>query len=265
MDTNASIKIRGNSNSSADKKPYNIKFSSKVDVLGMGKNKKWCLLANCFDKTLLRNITVFDFSSTIGVPYTPGYHVVDVYVNSSFKGCFLITDAIEVSSSRVDIDIENNDFLLELDYNPQDEDCQYFYTPYCNIKFAINEPEKKDLTSDQFSYIRELVSNAEDALSSGDYKKVCEYFDIDSMANFYILHELFKNVDVNTSSTRFHIKNEIIYGGPVWDFDLSSGNASQSFYHSYWNTDTSGNSWEGLWATNLPWFEALMTYVQFQQ
>lgn len=35
-----SIKLRGNSTSSAQKKPYNIKFASKLDVLGMGKAKK---------------------------------------------------------------------------------------------------------------------------------------------------------------------------------------------------------------------------------
>ena len=60
-DNKSKVKIRGNSTSSGEKKPFNIKFSSKTDVLGMGKNKKWCLLANCYERTLIRNQTVFDF------------------------------------------------------------------------------------------------------------------------------------------------------------------------------------------------------------
>ena len=59
-DAASTIKIRGNSTSAGHKKPYNIKFSAKTDVLGMGANKKWTLLANCFEKTLIRNQVVFD-------------------------------------------------------------------------------------------------------------------------------------------------------------------------------------------------------------
>ena len=80
-DDASTIKIRGNSTSSGHKKPFNIKFSEKTDVLGMGKNKKWSLLSNCYDKTLIRNLVVFDVAKELGVPYTPDYKVVDVYVD----------------------------------------------------------------------------------------------------------------------------------------------------------------------------------------
>ena len=70
-DSAASIKIRGNSTSSGAKKPYNFKFSSKTNVFGMGKAKKWCLLANCYEKTLIRNEMVFDFARQTVLRYTP--------------------------------------------------------------------------------------------------------------------------------------------------------------------------------------------------
>ena len=262
-DDASSIKIRGNSTSNASKKPYNIKFSSKTNVLGMGKNKKWVLLANCFDKTLLRNLTVFDISKQLGVPYTPDYKVVDVYVNDKLKGSYLLVDAIEVSSNRVDIDTSDNEFLLELDYNPEDAESRYFYTPTYEIKFAINEPEIKDLTSEQYAYLRDLIKNAELALASGDIKEIEKYFDIDSMASFYLMQEFFRNVDVNASSTRFHVKDGKIYGGPVWDFDLSAGNYRQTYYkHMY---DDYGNCYAGLRATRMPWFGALCEVDEFQE
>ncbi|MBQ6019170.1 MAG: CotH kinase family protein, partial [Clostridia bacterium] len=76
-----SIKGRGNSTWAADKKPLNIKFEEKTDVLGMGKAKKWSLLANHFDASLLRNSLALNIAEAIGLPYTPSYRMVDLYIN----------------------------------------------------------------------------------------------------------------------------------------------------------------------------------------
>ena len=43
---NLRIRGRGNSTWSFPKKPYQIKFDNKENVLGMPKDKKWILLAN---------------------------------------------------------------------------------------------------------------------------------------------------------------------------------------------------------------------------
>lgn len=256
------VKIRGNSTSSGEKKPYNIKFSEKTDVLGMGENKKWSLLANCYDKTLIRNLVVFDVAKQIGVPYTPDYKVVDVYVDNVLQGNYLLVDSIEVSPTRVDIDTSKNEFLLELDYNPRDEECKYFLSGQNRIRFAINEPELKDLTDEQFAYVTDLVTKAETALATGNMAEIEKYFDIESMANFYLVLEFFRNVDVNTSSTRFHVKDGKIYGGPVWDFDLSSGNYRWDYYRQMY--DGGGQSYRGLHAVTMPWFGALVQVEEFQ-
>ncbi len=259
VDDAAKVKIRGNSTSSAYKKPYNIKFSSKQDLFGMGKAKKWSLLANCYDKTLIRNAIVMDIARELGVPYTPDYRYVDVYVNDEFMGSYLLIESVEVDENRVDIDVDNNEFLLELDYNPEDEDSYYFYSSILNNKFAINEPEKADLTQDQIDYVEDLVAKAEAALESGDFEEVQKYFDIESMASFYLLLEYFRNIDVATSSTRFHIKGGKIYGGPAWDFDLSAGNYNDDYYHTSDET-----SYKSLHAIYMKWFGQLVWYEDFQ-
>ena len=261
-DEASTVKIRGNSTSSGEKKPYNIKFSEKTDVLGMGENKKWSLLANCYDKTLIRNLVVFDVAKQIGVPYTPDYKVVDVYVDNVLQGNYLLVDSIEVSPTRVDIDTSKNEFLLELDYNPRDEECKYFLSGQNRIRFAINEPELKDLTDEQYAYVTDLVTKAETALATGNMTEIEKYFDIESMANFYLVLEFFRNVDVNTSSTRFHVKDGKIYGGPVWDFDLSSGNYRWDYYRQMY--DGGGQSYRGLHAVTMPWFGALVQVEEFQ-
>ncbi len=254
---NCTVNVRGNSTSSAYKKPYNIKFDSKTDVLGMGKNKKWSLLANCYDKTLIRNAVVMDFARELGVPYTPDYRFVDVYVNDKLHGSYVIIDSVEVGETRVDIDVDNNEYLLELDWNPQDPDCYYFYSWNESMKFAINEPELEDLSETQKKYVTDLVSKAENALRSGSIAEVEKYFDIESMAKFYLTLEFFRNIDVATSSTRFHIKNGKIYGGPVWDFDLSSGNYNVDYYGK-------GTLEQQFHATSMKWFRELVKYDAFQ-
>lgn len=260
FDNDSKVKIRGNSTSSGEKKPFNIKFSGKTDVLGMGKNKKWCLLANCYERTLIRNQTVFDFAESIGLDYTPSYRVVDVYHNNRLLGSYLLTDAVEASESRVDIDNEANEFILERDART-DEGTVYFTTNRYGLRLGINEPEEP--TSEQYNWLMDFLSKAEAALASNNYDSVKQYFDIESMIDFYIVLELFKNVDVDTGSTRFYIKGDKIYGGPCWDFDLSSGNCSSSYYTTYNNVYGSGNSWEGLWC-NVLWFRPLLKYDEFK-
>ena len=126
-DSAASIKIRGNSTSSGAKKPYNFKFSSKTNVFGMGKAKKWCLLANCYEKTLIRNEMVFDFARQTVLRYTPDSVFVDVYFNGVLSGNYILCEAVEDGSSRVDINTDANEFLLERDVRT-DEGTYYLST-----------------------------------------------------------------------------------------------------------------------------------------
>ena len=98
-----SVKGRGNSTWMADKKPYNIKFDKKTDVLGMGKAKKWTLLANCYDDSLLRNSLALRLAADFGLPFTPEYRMVDLYANGEYQGNYLIAESVESGDARVAI------------------------------------------------------------------------------------------------------------------------------------------------------------------
>ena len=63
---------RGNASRSFPKKPYRIKFDKKQHVLDApAKAKKWTLINNYGDKTLMRNMLAFELSRRIGMTYTP--------------------------------------------------------------------------------------------------------------------------------------------------------------------------------------------------
>lgn len=55
--SNGGIRGRGNSTWGATKKPWRLKFNEKVKLLGddYANAKSWTLLANTFDKSLIRN------------------------------------------------------------------------------------------------------------------------------------------------------------------------------------------------------------------
>ena len=108
------IKGRGNSTWNMAKKPYNIKLDSKADLFGMGKSKKWSLIANHSDLSLLRNAVVYSVGAAF-VGYTPKFEPVDLYINNDYQGSYLLTTRVEAADNRVEI--ENLDDANE-DANP---------------------------------------------------------------------------------------------------------------------------------------------------
>ena len=82
------VRERGNVSRTFPKKPYRIKFESKQRVLDApAKAKKWTLLNNYGDKTLMRNLLAFNLSQRMEMPYTPYGRAVDVLLNGEYKGC----------------------------------------------------------------------------------------------------------------------------------------------------------------------------------
>lgn len=109
-----SIHCRGNvSWRDTNKKSYQIKLTEANNLLEMGEDKHWLLLANAFDNTLLRNVIAFDIAKELELAYTPDVQFVDVYANGEYIGIYLLTEKIEIGDNRVDIhDLEEETELL---------------------------------------------------------------------------------------------------------------------------------------------------------
>ena len=98
------IKGRGNSTwSKYSKKPFNIKLDKKASIFGMDKNKSWCLLANCGDLSLSRNILAYNLANEMEIPYTSEQYSVDFYIDGEFQGVYTICEKVEVNKGRIDI------------------------------------------------------------------------------------------------------------------------------------------------------------------
>ncbi len=249
LDSNAQIKVRGNSTSSGAKQPFNIKFESKQNVLGMGSCKKWYLLANMYDKTQLRNKLSFDLADDIGMAYVQQSTFVRVFLNGEYRGIYQLCESIGTGDSRVDINPKQNEFLLEFEPWPNYANDNWIRTTNYNILLGFNEPDVP--TDAQRAWLKDFFRKAESAISSRNINEIEKYLDVDSFIDAFLVEEYFKEVDYQTSSTRFYIKDGKWYAGPVWDFDLSAGNCSSTYYTGYNNVNGSGNSWEGLYCMGL--------------
>ena len=97
------IKGRGNSTWKLDKKPFNFKFDRKISLFDMGKAKKWCLLANYLDPTLIKNKLACDFANVVGLNYSPESILVDLYINEQYMGNYTLMEDIEIGDARIDI------------------------------------------------------------------------------------------------------------------------------------------------------------------
>lgn len=226
------IKLRGNSTSLADKAAYNISFSSKQTLFSGAKAaKKWCLLANAFDKTLIRNKLAMELGKELGMVATPEEHYADLYINGQLKGTYLVSEPADNGRSGVSYDETNDkEMMFELEADREEAGATY-YTTNLGVRFVVEDPEGLGTDTAKYSNWVNTLSAFETALTDTSSDKVLDCINVDSFVDMYIVNELFNTVDFGYSSVKFYTKedakgNTIIYAGPLWDFDLSSGNSS---------------------------------------
>ena len=251
---NLSMKIRGRGNSTWEhpKKPFQMKLSDKSSFLGMPSDKKWLFLAEYSDKSLLRNTIAFELGYISNLEWTPASEFAEVFINNEYNGTYNISQKVEESDNRVVLG--DNGYLLELDQlNRIDSDDVYFESAITD-KFIINikEPDL-DRTSDEYTYIKNLIKDFEEALYSSDFQNedigYKQYIDLESFIDWYLISEITKNVDSRWYSSIYLnvIPGQKIKMGPLWDFDLAFGNTNYADTRYY----------EGWWVRYNPWYERL--------
>ena len=232
----ATIRERGNASRTFPKKPYRIKFAHKQQVLGTpAKAKKWTLINNYGDKTLMRNQLAFELSRRFGMPYTPFCQYVDVVLNGDYKGTYQLCDQIEVRKNRVDItemtpqdnsgEALTGGYLFEVDAYAEDEPNKngVFYSTY-GTPFSIKSPDEDSITTQQKNYIRSQYNQME--TDNGWKQKL----DLKTFLRHFLVGEVSGNTDTYWSVYMYkHRSNDTLYVGPCWDFDLAFDNDNRTY------------------------------------
>jgi hypothetical protein len=223
--TDMRIRGRGNSTWEASKKPYRIKFDKKVSLLGLPKSKDYVLLANTYDKSHIRNSVAFAASKTLSFDVVPQAVHVDLYVNGKYMGLYTIGNSASIAVN-VTRDKESTDtgFLLEMGGRNGITDVDYIFTSSIIRNVKIRTPGENSVTSAQISYIKDYCAKADKSvINLADYEN---YFDMQSIIDYFLLTELLFNYDGSFARSTFLAKEP---GGKlkipsVWDYDLAMGN-----------------------------------------
>ena len=257
------IKGRGNQTWHYDKRPYNIKLTESASLLGMGKAKEWCLLADYTDLSGLRNKLVYDLASRMGFAWTPSCEYVELWLNGEYAGLYLLAEKITVSKRRVDIrDLESeteacnseplssypavetprsrcyripNDpaditggYILELQSPDRVRTKDSWFILTDGTCFSVKSPQY--VSEAQMAYLCSFMEQFVTCLSSSDgYDRLTgvtlsDLIDTDSFVLKYLLEEIAGNKDSEWSSQFFTLSGGVLSAGPCWDYDHSLGN-----------------------------------------
>ena len=243
-DTATGVRGRGNASWNFEKKPYRLKFSEKRSPLGApAEAKKWTLLSNHGDKTLMRNILAFEVSRRLGMAYTPFCYPVDVVINGEYKGCYQLCDQIDVRPNRVDVvEMKKTDnsgtnltggYLVEIDAYASTTEKVYFYSTK-GTPVTIKSPDDEDITAEQCKYIEDYFNLMEASVFASNYADAVngyrKYLDLESYLRLFIVGEFTGNTDTYWSVYMYKQRgDDRFYFGPVWDYDLAFENDYRTY------------------------------------
>jgi hypothetical protein len=291
------IEIRGSSSQLYDKKAYSVEVRDTtgndlaVSLLGFSKESDFALISPLNDKTLLRDMLAYKFAGEI-MTWAPHTRYVEVMLNGSYEGVYLLLEKIKRDKHRVDIskltasdlagDNVTGGYILSFDkYNGGvggDWTSPYPPIPGSQAQtwYQVVYPKPSDIQPEQRAYIQKFCTDFEHVLYNWDpnalpdppvYEK---WIDTDSWIDQLLVNEMTKNVDAYRISNYFYkdkdSKDPRIHMGPVWDYNITFGIGDYCQNQSWagWMTDFNQICGGDAWDVHF-WWGKLLRDRSFQQ
>ena len=276
------IRGRGNSTWNFAKKPYALKLESKTSILGMPKHKRWVLLANYIDRTLLRNHIAFGIAKLTDLDWTPRGEYVELVLNGKHQGNYYLCEQIKIDKNRVNIcEMESSDtigeaitggYLLELDQ--YFDEVNRFRSKIWQLPYMFKEPDEDVLVTEQFDYIQNYINELENELRKNfTARKWASKIDFTTFIDWWFVHELSNNSEPShpKSSYMYKDRNDVLKAGPVWDFDWGTFTPDYSaqyscmsaiYYQALFNDREFVTLLKERWALLKPQFETIPATIR---
>ena len=217
-------RLRGNTSKVYPKNPLALKFNEKKSVLGMPEHKRWVLLANWLDHSMIRNTVAFDIAQLTelvwrysgadiepGVPWNVHGQNVELVIDGHHVGNYLLCEQIKVDENRLNL---TNGYLLEVDGN-YDEPSKFKTSK--NVPFMF----KDEVSSTIVNEVKTKVQSIETNIYNGKFEEAYKSLDINSVVDQWLVFELAMNREYGDPRSVYMFMNDEgkLCGGPVWDFD----------------------------------------------
>lgn len=237
------VRLRGNTTQEYPKKPFAIKLSKKRSVLGMPEHKRWVLLANWLDHSMIRNSVAFDIAQVVeyawrdsngaigdGIPWNVhGQNVELVFIENGeahHVGNYYLCEQIKIDDNRLNIkdsyedvlstNIADCGYLLEMD-SKEDNDTKYTTSNGVPVKFKDDAIKGTTL----YTAVSKKIQSIEDYLDAKNYTEAYKMLDINSVIDQMLIWELAMNREYGDPGSiyMFMDGDGKLCAGPVWDFD----------------------------------------------
>jgi hypothetical protein len=280
----AGINIRGKSSAGFEKKQYHFETWDEYDndkdvsILGFPADSDWVLQGPYSDKSLMRNFLTYKWSNDIG-RYAVRTKFIEMFLNtdggtvssSDYIGVYVFMEKIKRGADRVDIAaLEPSDnaepqisggYIFKKDKPDAGE--TVFLTSR-GLEVRVIEPKTTDITPQQVDWIHNYLNEFESVLYGSNFTDpvngYAKYIDVDSFIDHHIIVELTKNIDgFRLSTYMFKDRSGKLNMGPVWDYNLSLGNANylQGWIPTGWYYPQLGDG-------DYPWWRRLFEDPAFR-
>lgn len=242
------IEIRGSTSQQYPKKSYGLETRDSlgnnlnVALLGMPKDNDWILYGAYPDKSLMRNEFTYTHFAQMQ-PWSPRYVYVELMINNNYMGVYTLLERIKVDDTRCDLanlDPDDNagdsltgGYIIKVDKTTGSSATQWTSAFQSKVKFLYHDPQYDELTVPQRNYIKAYVDTFESRVYGANFAHPTQGYapliDPLSFVDFFLMQEFGRTVDGYRSSS-FMYKDKDSKGGklrcgPMWDFNLSFGNA----------------------------------------
>lgn len=281
------IRLRGNSTQKFPKKPFAVKLVSKASVLGMPKHKRWVLLANWMDRTMLRNSVAMNIAHRVdsayinvegdysgGIGWSPRGTSVEVVMDGRHVGNYYLCEQIKIDGDRVNIKDCIEDVIGDGNANPTMSDCGYqleFDDNYDEVdKFrtarglpCMFKDEVSKYSADIFNQVKARIETVESNLETENYEAAYSDLDINSVIDYFFIQELTFNDEYKHPKSVYMLidGDGKLTAGPVWDFDWQTFinyDKVQAMNNRYGGTYSCRNTDEWLYSASKlaekPWW-----------
>jgi hypothetical protein len=207
------------------------------NLLGSGSAKKWVLLANSEDPTMMRNMLASKLGAWMGMTETPDMRFVELEINKRYQGVYVLAEKVELAPYRVEA--PEGTVLMEADFRRDDS---YFFSLQQGVDVVIKQPKAEKLETAHLAAVQRFVEQA-DAAVYQNTENWLQYFDADALVCWFLAEEILKNLDAAMKTSVFFCvvpsSDPLAYKirmGPIWDFDHMNRNPDPEQPATGWAT-----------------------------
>lgn len=232
------LQIRGRGNTTWEndaQKPYRLKFDKKTELLGMPANKHFSLVTGDGRVGLwLGPLIGMQIGRQVGFPWSPRIQPVEVVLNGSYEGMYLLIENIKIAKDRLNIyeqpDLNTDEatipygWLVEFDNNY--DDCQIIIPERDGKDLWVTYKSPEELSQQQLDWLKTEFSDLTADLYAGE-KDALARLDLVSLARFLTVSEVMNDVEAYSGSQYLYrdkpteaLPTAPWQFGPLWDIEL---------------------------------------------